>query len=262
MKKYSAYSFTIAAALIILLSCNFSFAAKPKPKLCSAKKSKTILIIENNTLVPLYVVRNYLKNPALPDIKENIATQQLGFSNAVSVQEAKVSLKIGNNSLVFTPICNGAPMTDASSNIVRKKIKYTEKRGFTPRCTKRIRFQLFDSSFNVRPFSCGVSYGNFNGNWNCPGRGTMTINQNGPAINGGSFGGNVGQDWAAPNNGIIAAGGTVVGQTMTAKLLHNTSNYSIVNATLGDNGQSFSGSWNWYSPSGTKLANGTWSCSR
>lgn len=260
MKKPLIHLCSILSFTIFFIGSNSVFAATPK--LCSAKKSKVVLIIENNTLVHMHAVRNYLKNPALPAINENSVTQPLGFSSAVSVMEAKVEMKVGNNSLVFTPICNGAPMTNASGKIVRKKIKYIEKRGRTPNCTKRIRFTLFDSSFDVRPFSCGVSYGNFNGSWNCPGRGTITINQNGPAINGGSFGGIIGQDWAAPNNGIIAAGGTVNGQTMTAKLLHNTSNYSIVNAILTNNGQNFSGDWSWYSPSGVVLASGTWSCAR
>ena len=246
--------------LAILLFPSPSIAATPP--LCGIKKSKAIIIIENNTTVSLKAVRVYERDPARPAIEENIVRQNLGYVNPIATQSARLVLKTGSNAMVFTPICSNKPMLHANGKPVTKKIKYIEKRGRVPNCTKRYKFVLLDSSFNVYPLSCGLSYGNFGGTWTCPGRGTMTVNQNGAGITGGNFGGTVGQDWAAPNNGIIAAGGTVDGKTMTAKLLHNSGNYSIINVTLSENTLSFTGGWKWYSPGGALLASGAWSCNR
>ncbi len=104
--------------------------------------------------------------------------------------------------------------------------------------------------------------GNFAGSWKCPVRGTLVLRQNGSRITGGTFSGTAGQHWANPNNGTVADGGSVEGNTASFRFDGNNNTYSLVKATLSSDASSFSGTWRWFSDSGSLKGSGSWSCNR
>ena len=100
----------------------------------------------------------------------------------------------------------------------------------------------------------------FNGAWTCPQRGTIAFNVSGATVTG-NFAGRGGEHWDSNQRKGGTVTGTVKGTTMTLTMHNGDGTRSPATITLAANGRSFSGSWEWFRDQ-TKLASGTWSCTR
>ncbi|RIL06102.1 MAG: hypothetical protein DCC75_11130 [Proteobacteria bacterium] len=259
----------IKLALILLIILSFLnlagaiAAPAKKAKLCKFAESARTFIIENNTEATLQVARYFPFLPELPTQGPNRKIEVIGEVPPLTELSFGEELKIGRNIIAMNPACNGQLVTNSAGKAIEIRRRFNDKRSKRPNCARTIKFIVVDNDLGVVPFSCTAPapFGNFGGDWNCPGRGLMTITQSGGIIDGGIFGGEASQDWNAQNgmDGSIA-NGAVEGSTMSARLDHSNGTYSLVLVTLAPNGQSFSGSWTWYN--GASVPSGTWSCNR
>jgi hypothetical protein len=99
----------------------------------------------------------------------------------------------------------------------------------------------------------------YSGTWDCPGRGTLTIRQNGSIVTG-SASGRPGEDWAARR------GGTIRGQVDASGMLllnwdHGDGTTTTTNSTLSADGRGMAGPWAWFRGS-SQIGSGTWNCKR
>lgn len=107
---------------------------------------------------------------------------------------------------------------------------------------------------------------NFQGQWECPDRGDMTIEQGGKRINGGQFGSDdPHDDWNEQGkwNGEIQWGGTVNGDVAKFRMVQVNEHYADVEVTMSEYGNGFAGTFDFFDPNGVQLADDEpWYCNR